>query len=124
MRKFTLEQARSTLPLVKQIAADIQAAVAEVNNVPGGWGVLKGVSSLDDVPLPHRKAVTSFSDKVQSLINELSEIGAESKGFDPVLVDYLSERDGEDIYLCWQSGEEDITHWHTLEGGFKARQPL
>lgn len=28
------------------------------------------------------------------------------------------------IFLCWQLGETEVTHWHTLESGFTGRQPL
>jgi len=39
-------------------------------------------------------------------------------------VDFYSLRDDEPVFLCWQFGEPAVTHWHPLDEGFSARQPL
>jgi hypothetical protein len=39
-------------------------------------------------------------------------------------VDFPSNRDGQVVYLCWQLGEDEISHWHELEAGFAGRQQL
>ena len=43
---------------------------------------------------------------------------------DSGLVDFASERDGEQIYLCWRLGEERIAFWHPRDTGFMGRRPL
>ena len=40
------------------------------------------------------------------------------------LVDFYSIAGDRLIFLCWQLGESEVSHWHTLEGGFANRQPL
>ena len=40
------------------------------------------------------------------------------------LVDFYALSGDRLIFLCWQLGERTVGHWHTLEGGFAARQPL
>ena len=40
------------------------------------------------------------------------------------LVDFYALSGGRLVFLCWQLGEREIAHWHTLEGGFSGRQPL
>ena len=32
--------------------------------------------------------------------------------------------DGDLVLLCWRRGESRIEYWHTLEAGFRGRQPL
>jgi hypothetical protein len=32
--------------------------------------------------------------------------------------------DGELVLLCWRRGETRIEYWHTVEAGFRGRQPL
>ena len=32
--------------------------------------------------------------------------------------------DGSLVLLCWRLGEEAVTSWHTLDGGFAGRKPL
>ena len=51
---------------------------------------------------------------------------ARSTARDPAtgLIDFLSELDGEDCYLCWRLGEEDIGYWHGTDEGFGNRKPL
>ncbi len=40
------------------------------------------------------------------------------------LVDFYALSGDRLIFLCWQLGEREVGHWHTLEGGFAGRQPL
>jgi hypothetical protein len=60
----------------------------------------------------------------EAKLDELFQLGANLKDLDSGLVDFYSRRDGEVIFLCWKEGEDEITHWHSLQGGFKSRQPL
>jgi hypothetical protein len=39
-------------------------------------------------------------------------------------VDFYSLRGDRLVFLCWRSGEQDVTFWHSLDGGFTARRPL
>jgi hypothetical protein len=40
------------------------------------------------------------------------------------LVDFLGEREGRDVWLCWRTGEPAVAHWHEIDQGFRNRQPL
>jgi len=40
------------------------------------------------------------------------------------LIDFPSERDGQEIFLCWRLGEERVGFWHGPESGFTGRRPL
>ena len=40
------------------------------------------------------------------------------------LIDFPSERDGQEIFLCWRLGEERVGFWHGPESGFGGRRPL
>jgi hypothetical protein len=40
------------------------------------------------------------------------------------LVDFYALSGDRLVFLCWQLGEPEVAHWHTLEGGFSGRQPL
>ena len=31
---------------------------------------------------------------------------------------------GEEVFLCWKEGEEDIEYWHSLSAGYKGRRPI
>ncbi len=40
------------------------------------------------------------------------------------LVDFPSLRDGREVYLCWQEGEDEIAFWHEVDAGMAGRRPL
>jgi hypothetical protein len=39
-------------------------------------------------------------------------------------VDFPALREGHEVYLCWQQGEERIDFWHEKDAGFAGRQPI
>lgn len=62
--------------------------------------------------------------KVNELIRELEAKGCVLKGVEDGLVDFLSIREGREVYLCWKIPEERITHWHDIHAGFSGRKPI
>jgi hypothetical protein len=54
----------------------------------------------------------------------LEGIGCLFKGFEGGLVDFLSLREDRPVYLCWRHGEDSVSHWHDVEGGFDGRRPI
>lgn len=63
--------------------------------------------------------------EIEALLREVAELGIEVKDLGTGLIDFRTQRDGEEVYLCWRLGEGDrIAWWHTIEGGFAARRPL
>ena len=61
---------------------------------------------------------------LRKLADELDTFGCVLKDPDKGLIDFLSLRNGREIYLCWYLGEERINFWHYLDTGFAGRQPL
>ena len=121
---FTLDQARRALPLVKQIASELQRAVNALTKLPGGTSFLYAASSLEELVPSIQSKAADLKQQIETLTAELTEIGVEVKGFQPVLVDFLSWREEEMVYLCWAEGEADILHWHSLDEGYRGRHPL
>ena len=47
------------------------------------------------------------------------------KSMEDGLIDFPSLRpNGEEVYLCWKMGEDDIAFWHSMDGGFNGRKSL
>ena len=57
-------------------------------------------------------------------VEDIQSRGAVVKDLDRGLVDFYSMAGDRLIFLCWHLGETEVSHWHTLEGGFANRQPL
>jgi len=63
--------------------------------------------------------------QVIEIIQALTHEGIIIKGIEEGLVDFPALREnGEEVYLCWKSGEPHILFWHTLDGGFRGRRPI
>jgi hypothetical protein len=57
-------------------------------------------------------------------VERLDELGVLLKDLDLGLLDFPSERDGEEVLLCWHVGEPDVSTWHGPAEGFAGRKPI
>ena len=57
-------------------------------------------------------------------IRQIEALGCVLKDLDQGLVDFLSRRGDETVFLCWRLGESSIQYWHGLKEGFAGRKPL
>ena len=129
---FTVEEANSTLPLVRLIVRDIVELYADVRDRRDRLTAIAkneySNAERDDVYSEELEAVESsiYKDieKLKSFIAELTEIGIEMKDPETGLIDFYSLQDGREVFLCWKLGEQNITHWHELDAGFEGRQLL
>ena len=127
-RLFSLEEAERTLPLVRRIAADLVSAYPAWRAGVAQYEALSLEARPEGGETPEmvavRDAVTAKAERIDGYLRELEEIGCVFKGFDAGLVDFHSLREDRPIFLCWHLGEERITHWHEIDGGFESRQPI
>lgn len=64
-------------------------------------------------------------ERLVSLAHRLEDQGILLKGIDNGLVDFPHVRaNGDEVYLCYKSGEPTISFWHSLTGGYAARRPI
>lgn len=68
--------------------------------------------------------VERLLDHITHNIDELSAIGCIFKDFQVGIVDFPIHYQGRDVYLCWQHGEADLTHWHEIEEGYNGRNEI
>ena len=57
-------------------------------------------------------------------LNSINQKGILVKNIEQGLVDFPSIKDGREIYLCWNMGEESIDYWHEIDSGYSGRQPI
>jgi len=62
--------------------------------------------------------------ELNSLVKSLESRGCILKGASAGLVDFLSLREGREVYLCWKHPEKEIRFWHDLDAGFAGRQEI
>ena len=72
-----------------------------------------------------QKAFPDEMEELAAIAEAMDDEGIQVKDLDTGLIDFPHRRaNGEIVLLCYKYGEQEITTWHTLDGGFAARQPL
>ena len=64
------------------------------------------------------------SHAVTQAAERLERLGVLVKDLDSGLVDFPALHEGEEVLLCWQLGEDEVTYWHGVDEGFAGRKPL
>jgi hypothetical protein len=131
MRTFSVEEAQSLLPVLEALLDRAIEAKGDAEGLEGemqlvrqriflNGGMLIDVSEVQR----NRKALEAAVQRAKDSLEEIDAIGVQVKDLETGLLDFPTEMDGEIVLLCWKKGEEKIEFWHTVEAGFKGRQPL
>jgi hypothetical protein len=126
---FTREEAEALLPQISVVLLKIQERRKVMQQSEEELGALHALAMGNGHHLHERiaklqKELAEQIQHLQELINELNDFGCVLKDPTIGLIDFLSLRNGREIYLCWYLGEERINYWHYLDAGFAGRQPL
>jgi len=129
-RLFTPREANSALDEVRPVAerlVSLRARMRELSETQGenilaigGNGVGYAASDLNSA----RTELERLAEEVADVVRELDAIGVVVKDLDLGLLDFPGLRDGEEVELCWQVGEDTVAHWHPLEAGYRGRKPI
>ncbi|HAV78131.1 MAG TPA: hypothetical protein DCX53_12350 [Anaerolineae bacterium] len=120
---FTLQEANEALKTVRPLMDEIQAIREKIlANQPEAWPAIEKSAGNGG-----NKALSRMVDdfeKLDSLIHQILDTGAQIKDINIGLLDFSAMRDGREVYLCWKYGEGDIAFWHDLDAGYAGRQPI
>ena len=128
-RQFTREEAERLVPHLAELLLQLQerkheydqheSTLAELTmKMRSNGHMLEG--DLKEAQADLERAIA----EVNRLVEQVHEIGCELKGIEEGLIDFRSEMNGREVYLCWKLGEDAIAWWHELDTGFAGRQPL
>lgn len=126
---FTREEAEALLPAITVVLRKIQESRQGIRALEVQLEELQQRSMgnghhLYERILKLQKEIIAQVQSLRSALEEVQAFGCELKDPDTGLIDFLSLREGEEVYLCWRLGEERISYWHYLDAGFAGRQPL
>jgi hypothetical protein len=130
-RTFTLDEAQSLLPVLesllrtaisgKKVMEEVEAEMQSLNHRI----FLNGGTRVDVVAVARRKAERAKAEqRAKDAIAEIDSIGVQVKDLEAGLLDFPCRLEDEVVLLCWRMGEPAIEHWHSVESGFKSRQPV
>ena len=84
----------------------------------------EGGNKIDPIAINLQKKLKHHCSEYISVIEKLAELGAVVDDMDIIAFDFYSWHDGEEVFLCWQSGEYSVSHWHYPEESFSERRIL
>lgn len=121
-KHYTREEARALLPEIRRwlerlngLRKDVEklerrlSQMAAQNTDIGGETVNDWIRALADM---------------QEVLVEFQRRQIFIKDLDRGLIDFPAIIGGREVFLCWESDEEDIEFWHDLESGFAGRERL
>ncbi len=119
---FTVEEANALLRRVEPVLGQLRNAKARLTDKEAHT-VLTEASATNGGGDEGRQVGEAFVE-VRRLLSALQQAGIVVRDIDRGLIDFPSLRNGHEVYLCWELGEDQITHWHEIESGYGGRQPL
>jgi hypothetical protein len=131
MKTFTLDEAEQLLPTIEALlkrAMEAKQAAEEIEEDLQQLGrriFLAGGMMVDVAAVRKQRAVLeALVQRAKDAIEEIDAIGVQVKDLSIGLLDFPAYLDGEIVLLCWKLGEERIDYWHSIEAGYRGRQPV
>jgi len=122
-RRFTLAQADALVKMIRPMLGEILQIRQEIlRRQPEVWPVVEKAAG-NGGSRQASEAALEFA-RLDQLVREIQATGAVLKDINQGLVDFLADRNGQDVYLCWQYGEDRIEFWHGMDAGFAGREPI
>ena len=109
--QFTLEEANAFVPWLEEM-------FQRLSEIRQGLADSKG--EADQPEEMSERLMQALEDGVQEIFDK----GIIVRDVDRGLVDFPTQREGREVFLCWVGGEEKIDFWHETDRGFAHRQPL
>jgi hypothetical protein len=121
-RHYTLEEARQALAEVRRRVLKVVALKAKLDDL--NYNIYKHEYFGGLGPNGSRFHPAELEELVE-IMKFFEREGIMIKSIQDGLIDFPCLRNnGDEIYLCWKLGEEDINFWHSIEEGFSGRKPV
>ncbi len=121
-RHFTPDEANAMLPRLRPMLEQLIEAKSELTDAEA-HEALSDAAPGNGGGDPGRQVGEGFLE-VRSILGALEEAGIVIKDIDRGLIDFPAIIEDREVFLCWELGEDGVTHWHELEAGYGGRQPL
>jgi hypothetical protein len=121
-RHYTVAEANAMLPTLEPVLMRLREAKDDLTDSEA-HEVLSEAAATNGGGEPGRQVGEAFLE-VRRLLGTFEEAGIVVRDIDRGLIDFPAIRDGEEVYLCWELGEDAVAHWHDIESGYGGRQLL
>ena len=121
-RHYSVEQANAALEWVVERLERLRAARSQLSD-RDAREALSEAAPANGGGAPGRVVSEAFLE-LREALGELQGMEVVLRDLDRGLVDFPALRDGREVYLCWEEGEDEIGFWHEPEAGFSGRRRL
>jgi hypothetical protein len=131
MKTFTYDEAQSLLPVLEPLLKSAIEGKQAAERVGAGLLDLagriqrSGGMRVDTRDVARQRAeMEAHLKRTRDNIAEIDAIGVQVKDLESGLLDFPFRLGDQVVLLCWRMGEPVIGHWHSLDAGFRGRQPV
>ncbi len=121
-KHYTLQEARAMLP---QVECWLQEMIKTRNAIAAyeAWAEKQLALGYD---LGGSKTVEwlNLMDQFRATSQKLETKEIQLKNLERGLIDFPSIRNGLEVFLCWELGENDIRFWHDIASGYAGRKAI
>jgi hypothetical protein len=122
-RYFTVEEANELLPEIEPLVGKLLQRRARVVEARKNLdNVIEDLRS-DIGGMTATELVAEF-EAIEYLVKKIQSYGCIVKDMNTGLLDFLAERNGREVYLCWRYGEPRIAYYHEIHTGYNGRQSV
>jgi hypothetical protein len=121
-RHFTRAEANALLPRLNELLSRLRESKDELTDTEAHEALSEAAPSNGGGEEGKRVGVAFL--EVRRMLETIEQAGIVLRDIDRGLVDFPAVIDGQEVYLCWELGEDEVGYWHDLEGGYGGREPL
>ena len=119
---YSVDEANALIPKLKPLLERVRKTQEELAKDKSVAAVReKAAQNGGGLPGRHLSTLTRTLD---ADLHQLEEWGITLRDPSIGLIDFLHQREGETVFLCWKLGEARVEWWHPLETGIAGRQRL
>ncbi len=120
---FSLSEANEALMVIRPLMDEVQTIRRKIlAKQPEAWPAIE--KSAGNGGNKALSALVQDFERIDALIHQILNTGVQIKDINLGLLDFSALRNGQEVYLCWKYGEDDIAFWHEADAGFAGRQSI
>ena len=121
-RHFTVDEANAELARIEPMLETLREAKGELLD-DEAREALTEASTTNGGGDPGKQVGEAFL-TVRRILSALNEAGIVVRDVDRGLIDFPAVIDEQEVYLCWELGEDEVGFRHDMDAGYGGREPL
>ena len=121
-KHYTRDEARALLPQIREWLARLNQLRKDLDRFDKRLSGLTGQGN--DVGGETVNQWIRTLATMQEVLAQFQQRQIFIKDLERGLIDFPSIIGGKEVFLCWESDEDDIEFWHDLESGYGGRERL